>query len=67
MPTHAAELFEANILEEIAFTILVDTTAGDLSSEINALEITIANCDAELLEASAKRSTEAANFEKEAT
>lgn len=67
MPTHAAELFEAKILEEVALTNLVDTTAGDLSSEINALEITIAKCDAELLEASAKRSTEAANFEKEAT
>ena len=66
MPTHAADLFEARIAEQIAATTATDTTTVDLAAKINALEATIARYDAERHEATANRSRDAAFFETEA-
>ena len=67
MPTHAADLFEAKIAEELALTATIDTTPDDLSSKIKLFEVTIAKYDAELREATIKRTGEAATFERETT
>ena len=60
MPTHAADLFETKIAEELAALTKDDTTLEKLTTEIDGLEIIIAELDAELREASIKRSSEAA-------